>query len=172
MRSVFLLCCLLAAVACTKDSLEQPSASGARIVGSPALEYALQGVLSVQLTAEMAQAVARAQGETAATRGAAPTRSGVESIDNLLAEIGADRFRRVVDYNPDWESIYDRTGMNRWYRISFDPETDLARVGQRFAVVFQKVCLGRSLQILQICKYSDSCFQIHTPRCVDLIFVL
>ena len=133
MRSVFLLCCLLAAVACTKDSLEQPSASGARIVGSPALEYALQGVLSVQLTAEMAQAVARAQGETAATRGAAPTRSGVESIDNLLAEIGADRFRRVVDYNPDWESIYDRTGMNRWYRISFDPETDLARVGQRFA---------------------------------------
>ena len=40
------------------------------------------------------------------------------------------------------------------------------------SVVFQKVCLGRSLQILQICKYSDSCFQIHTPRRVDLIFVL
>ena len=39
-------------------------------------------------------------------------------------------------------------------------------------VVFQKVCLGRRLQILQICKYSDSCFQIHTPRRVDLIFVL
>lgn len=133
MRNVFLLCCLLAAVACTKDSLEQSSASGARIVGSPAPEYALQGVLSVQLTAEMAQAVARAQGEAAATRGAAPTRSGVESIDNLLAEIGADRFRRVVDYNPDWEPIYDRTGMNRWYRISFDREADLAQIGQRFA---------------------------------------
>lgn len=39
-------------------------------------------------------------------------------------------------------------------------------------VVFQKVCLGRSLQILQICKYNNSCFQIHTPRRVDLIFVL
>lgn len=39
-------------------------------------------------------------------------------------------------------------------------------------VVFQKVCLCRRLQILQICKYSDSCFQIHTPRRVDLIFVL
>ncbi len=35
-------------------------------------------------------------------------------------------------------------------------------------VVFQKVCLGRRLQILQICKYSDSCFQIHTPRRVAL----
>ena len=39
-------------------------------------------------------------------------------------------------------------------------------------VVFQKVCLCRRLQILQICKYSDSCFQINTPRPVDLIFVL
>lgn len=41
-----------------------------------------------------------------------------------------------------------------------------------YRVVFQKVCLDRSLQIPQICKYSDSCFQIHTPRRVDLIFVL
>lgn len=39
-------------------------------------------------------------------------------------------------------------------------------------VVFQKVCLGRRLQILQICKYSDSCFQHNTPRRVVLIFVL
>ena len=39
-------------------------------------------------------------------------------------------------------------------------------------VVFQKVCLRRSLQILQICKYNNSCFQIHMPRRVDLIFVL
>ena len=39
-------------------------------------------------------------------------------------------------------------------------------------VVFQKVCLDRSLQILQICKYNNSCFQIHTPRRVVLLFVL
>ena len=46
------------------------------------------------------------------------------------------------------------------------------RVSGLHLVVFQKVCLDRSLQIPQICKYSDSCFQIHTPRRVDLIFVL
>lgn len=40
------------------------------------------------------------------------------------------------------------------------------------AVVFQKVCLGRRLQILQICKYSDSWFQNNTPRRIVLIFVL
>ena len=45
-------------------------------------------------------------------------------------------------------------------------------IGNKMLVVFQKVCLGRSLQILQICKYNNSCFQIHTPRRVDLIFVL
>ena len=31
-------------------------------------------------------------------------------------------------------------------------------------VVFQKVCLDRSLQIPQICKYNDSWFQNNTPR--------
>ena len=39
-------------------------------------------------------------------------------------------------------------------------------------VVFQKVCLCRRLQILQICKYSDSWFQNNTPRRVVLLFVL
>lgn len=39
-------------------------------------------------------------------------------------------------------------------------------------IMFQKVCLDRSLQIPQICKYSDSCSQINTLRRIDLIFVL
>ena len=39
-------------------------------------------------------------------------------------------------------------------------------------VVFQKVCLCRRLQILQICKYSDSWVQNNTPRRVILLFVL
>ena len=48
---------------------------------------------------------------------------------------------------------------------------ELFKVTQR-TVVFQKVCLGRCLQILQICKYSDSWFQNNTPRRVVLLFVL
>lgn len=134
MKRVLLLCCLLAAAACTKETPES-SASEPRVLGTPASEYALQGALSVKLTPEMARAVARAQGVTASTRSASMTRSGVEGIDALLEEIGAERFQRVVDYNPDWEAIYDRTGMNRWYRIAFDREQDLARVGQRFAAL-------------------------------------
>lgn len=134
MKRVFLLCCLLAAAACTKETLQTP-ASDTPILGRPASEYALRGALSVKLTPEMARAVASAQGQAAATRGAVMTRSGVDGIDELLAEIGADRFQRVVDYNPDWEAVYERTGMNRWYRIAFDREQDLEQVGQRFAAL-------------------------------------
>ena len=57
------------------------------------------------------------------------------------------------------------------FRI-FDPLKDDVNTVPTLSVVFQKVCLDRSLQILQICKYNDSYFQIHTPRRVDLIFVL
>ena len=49
--------------------------------------------------------------------------------------------------------------------------TDLVGTSD-FMVVFQKVCLCRRLQILQICKYSDSWFQNNTPRRVVLLFVL
>lgn len=134
MKRALILGCLLAVVACTKESTE-PSAAGTRIVGCPAPEIALQGALSVKLTPEMARRVAEAQTQLPATRNGAVTRSGVETIDELLAAIGAERFQRVVDYNPAWEAIYDRTGMNRWYRISFDRQEDLSQVGQRFAAL-------------------------------------
>ena len=61
---------------------------------------------------------------------------------------------------------------NKTYKqLSFTMDFDTYLKGC-MSVVFQKVCLGRRLQIPQICKYSDSCFQIRTPRRVDLIFVL
>lgn len=40
-----------------------------------------------------------------------------------------------------------------------------------FLEMFPKRVLGKESSN-QICKYSDSCFQINTPRRVDLIFVL
>ena len=83
----------------------------------------------------MAQAVAVAQAQLPATRSGAVTRSGVGTIDELLNEIGAGRFERIVAYNPDWEEIYDETGMNRWYSVSFDESVDLGQIGSRFAAL-------------------------------------
>ncbi len=135
MKRLLTICCLLVATACAKDSLDQ-TPSQARILGSPAPEIALQGALSVKLTPEMAQTVTAAQARLSATRAEGPaTRSGVAEIDALLEEIGAERFQRLVDYDPEWESAYDQTGLNRWYRISFDKDADLSEVGRRFAAL-------------------------------------
>lgn len=49
---------------------------------------------------------------------------------------------------------------------------DIVNIISEIMILFQKVCLDRSLQIPQICKYSDFWFQNNTPRRVVLIFVL
>lgn len=58
-------------------------------------------------------------------------RSGVGGIDAILHEIDAGRFERVVAYNPEWEDVYEETGINRWYTIAFDDEIQLSEVGER-----------------------------------------
>lgn len=138
MKRLLLIGCLFAAFACTKEPAELSDGSGPnppRIVGTPTSELALKGEISIKLTPEMAQAVAVAQAQLPATRSGAVTRSGVGTIDELLNEIGAGRFERIVAYNPDWEEIYDETGMNRWYSVSFDESVDLGQIGSRFAAL-------------------------------------
>ena len=138
MKRLLLIGCLFAAFACTKEPAELSGGSGPnppRIVGTPTSELALKGEISIKLTPEVAQAVAVAQAQLPATRSGAVTRSGVGTIDELLNEIGAGRFERIVAYNPDWEEIYDETGMNRWYSVSFDESVDLGQIGSRFAAL-------------------------------------
>lgn len=134
MKKFLFLCCLLAAAACTKEPLESGSEQ-ARVIGAPTSDFAMKGTLSVKLSPEMAQAVAASRTQSAATRGGTATRSGVEEIDDLLDAIGAECFERIVAYDPEWESVYDRTGINRWYRVAFDEEADLSEIGSRFAAM-------------------------------------
>lgn len=139
MKRLLLIGCLLAAFACTKDPAElsggDSGSTSPRIVGTPTSELALKGSLSIKLTPEMAQTVAAAQAQLPATRSGAVTRSGVGTIDDLLNEIGAERFERIITYNPEWEDIYDETGINRWYSVSFDESADLGQIGSRFAAL-------------------------------------
>lgn len=138
MKRLLLIGCLFAAFACTKEPAELSDGSGPnppRIVGTPTSELALKGEISIKLTPEMAQAVAVAQAQLPATRSGAVTRSGVGTIDELLNEIGAEHFERIITYNPEWEAIYDETGINRWYSVSFDEDADLGQIGSRFAAL-------------------------------------
>ena len=58
------------------------------------------------------------------------------------------------------------------YVAALNEQGEIIGFSSMNTVVFQKVCLCRRLQILQICKYSDSWVQNNTPRRVILLFVL
>lgn len=130
-RLLLVLACLAFAFACTKEPSVQPGGAddntGAVISGNP--RVAAKGTLAVKLAPETAAAVVAMQTRS---NGSA-TRSGVEDIDALLDEIGATRFERLWAYDPDWEERYATTGINLWYTVYFDPNTDVAQVGKSFA---------------------------------------
>lgn len=138
MKKLLLLCGLLAVFACTEEPADSAGGNGgrkARVLGSPTSRLALRGSLSVKLSPETAQAVAAAQAQLPATRSGVATCSGVGGIDAILHEIDAGRFERVVAYNPEWEDVYEQTGINRWYTIAFDDEIQLSEVGERLAAL-------------------------------------
>lgn len=138
MKKLLLLCGLLAVFACTEEPADSAGGNGgrkARVLGSPTSRLALRGSLSVKLSPETAQAVAAAQAQLPATRSGVATCSGVGGIDAILHEIDAGRFERVVAYNPEWEDVYEETGINRWYTIAFDDEIQLSEVGERLAAL-------------------------------------
>lgn len=136
MKRLILACSLLLSVACTKEPAETAggkSSDGTVIVGSPDAEITLKGTLAVKLSPDGARAVAAAQPAGGKTRNGVATRSGVTALDEVLDRIGAERFERIVAFNPDYEADYDETGINRWYRIWFDDGVALAEAGRLLA---------------------------------------
>lgn len=131
-RLLFACFFLLTLVACTKDQTEGdlgnliPAEIKSKISGSTAV--AARGTLAVKLIPSAAAAVSTKQITTRS--GEVVTRSGVENIDAVLEEFGVTHIERIFKYNPEWESAYDRTGINRWYALYFDENTDLLAVGK------------------------------------------
>ncbi len=124
MRRLLLVCCLLAALGCTKEVVEPESAQRAEVAGQAA--GAVRGTLAVKLTAEAAAALETAR----ATTRCAATRSGPESTDEILDKIGAVRFERIIPYDEVFEEQHRASGLHLWYRIYFDDETSLEEVGK------------------------------------------
>lgn len=136
MKRLLLVCSLALAFACTKEPVAESAADAekeATILGVPDSEVALKGSFAVKLSPEGARAVEAAKSRVPKTRGGVATRSGVESIDAALERISAERFERIVSYNPAWEAAYDDTGLNRWYRVRFDEAFSLAEAGELLA---------------------------------------
>lgn len=132
MKKILLSLALLSVVACTKESLDevgnQTTLPENQIVGSE--ELAAKGFLRVKLSQEMASKVLAVQ-STRSEEG----RSGVGEIDGVLDQIEAQNFRRVVEYDPEWEADFEATGLNRWYCFEFDENSELGRVAKMVAGV-------------------------------------
>lgn len=132
MKKMLLFCGFLSLFSCVKETPETAGGKqegNARIIGTA--EGAMKGTIAVKLSPAAAKAVDAAVG---VTRGGM-TRSGVTDIDAVLDRIGTDDFYRIVEYDEQYEALYDKTGLNRWYRIRFDEETDMELVGRELAAV-------------------------------------
>lgn len=119
-----LLLCTVMFAACTKD-IDEPApltaeqeAAYSKIVASPA--GALPGILIVKVTPETVERI-----EAGVTRSGG-TRSGIESMDARLDQIGVDRFQRVFLADPGFEDRERAAGLDRWYYLTFAETTDLS----------------------------------------------
>lgn len=127
-RFFFLLLCGAVFASCTKDLSETGggTANGdgkrAEIVNTP--EGAIAGTLTVMIAPDAAERI-----EAAVTRSGG-TRSGIENIDAIFDQIGADRFFRVFPYEERFEARHRAAGLHLWYGITFDEESDLREVAE------------------------------------------
>lgn len=124
MKRVLCLCGLLAMFACAKDAVDVTGDGGAVVVGSA--EGAVAGTLAVELTAQAAEALEAARSEGAA----ALTRTGLDTVDDILDRIGAVSMERIIPYDEIFEDVHRQAGLHRWYRIFFDEEVSLAEAGR------------------------------------------
>lgn len=127
---------ILAATAlfgCTQDPTEnaQPNAGGESIEHKIlfASMEAPKGELLVKLSDEVVASI-----EKSGTRSGA-TRSGVESIDVVLTDIGARSLERVFPYDKRNEEETRAYGLHRWYSIKFDTQTSMDEAARKLAVI-------------------------------------
>lgn len=152
MKKLILMVGVLAMMGCSKDLTQnvdggQHPVANHKIVGIE--KYAQKGVLTVKLTPEAALRVEEAQknGVGIVTRGGVEigTRSGIESIDNVLEKVDVNCFRRVFAYDPEWESIYRMEGVHCWYEMTFDKNQNLDALAKAFAANSDVLAVNMSI---------------------------
>lgn len=123
-RSLFLLLTVALFAACTKDVDENLAPDAAhlaaysKIVGD-ATPDAIKGAAVVRVSEEVADRI-----EASETR-AGGTRSGIESLDLRLDEIGVNNFHRVFPVDKRFEADHRAAGLHLWYYVTFDRSNDL-----------------------------------------------
>lgn len=131
-----LLLALLSLYSCNKsevESVEQPEE----------LPYA-QNELLVKFTPEVVSLLEKAE----QTRSGSVTRSGSMSVDQVLEIIGTAHIERIFPVDEAREDITRDSGLNRWYKISFEGNYSVEEVAKRFSALgeVQSVDLNRNIK--------------------------
>ncbi|MEG1645420.1 MAG: subtilase family N-terminal domain-containing protein [Alistipes sp.] len=133
MKNRFLLLLLFVAVftACTKDFAENDgvNSDGPKqtiIVNTP--KGAIVGTLTVKVKPELAE---RIEAET--TR-SGMTRSGIDNVDAIFDQIGANRFCRIFPYDEKFEARHRAAGLHLWYAISFNDKVALQQAAEALSL--------------------------------------
>lgn len=135
----FLILATLMLAACTSDPFqESPDAvdqaatiAEAKICNSS--ENAFKGKLIAKFNDEAIPALEQAASRYAATR-SAMTRSGIESLDEILAAIHVTSIERVFPVGKK-EARTREAGLHKWYILEFDKEQDLDEAARMLAGV-------------------------------------
>lgn len=135
----FLIFASLMLAACTSDPLQDatditqaPTIAEAKICNSS--EYAVKGKLIAKFNDEAIPVLEDAAAKYAATR-STMTRSGIESLDEILAELHVSRLERVFPEAGKYEARTRAAGLHKWYILEFDEEQNLDEAARRLAGV-------------------------------------
>ena len=136
MKRIYLI--LIAAVAITftscsdrdMDTVKPDTGQGAPIIDLP--EGATQGKILVKFKPEAASFL-----DAAVTRsiGGAMTRSGISDMDIILQRIGTHKLERIFPIDNRTEERTRKAGLNLWYVIHFDEDTNLEQVAKDLSQV-------------------------------------
>lgn len=107
-----------------------PDGTGAPIVNRPT--GALKGEILVKLKSGVHPAL---NGGINKTASAIAVRSGIASMDRVLQEISTHKIERIFPVDNSVEMRTRETGLDRWYVVEFDENTNIESVAHRFAAL-------------------------------------
>lgn len=132
-----LLCVSISSISCVNESMTE-------IVQTPSQEEAVEvGALFVKFTPEVASML-----EDAGVVRSNVTRSGVNSVDELLDLVGGFEISRVFPVDSRYEERTVRDGLNCWYIVRYSNDYTVEEVSRRFAQLgeVQKVDVNRTIK--------------------------
>ncbi len=134
----FLILASVLLAACTTDPLqESPDATGGpeattavKICNTS--DDAVRGTLIAKFSDEAIPALEQAAAKYTVTR-AAMTRSGIETVDEVLDQLRVTSLKRVFADAGEHEARTRAAGLHRWYVLHFDEDQNLDEAAERLA---------------------------------------